>query len=160
MFWDMRGLLKVTERINSLAENYFSHNEHISSWDRFKYRFFKDYLKRLEKIENSLSIVIQGPLNSRSIKTIPHYLKYGEVIVSCWETDDTKLLEPYIDQIKLVVNKYSSVKGHPSKPGSQAPWIYQHHTTLNGIRASSSYSIIKLSNCRWCGSYRVIFSVN
>ena len=144
MFWNMRGLSKVTGKINSLIENYFSHNEHISRWDRFRCKFLKNHLKRLEKIENSLAIVIQGPLNNRSIKTIPNYLRYGEVVVSCWETDDIKLLEPYVDKIKLVVNKYSNVKGNPSKPGSQAPWIYQHHTTLNGIRATSAYSIIKV----------------
>ena len=144
MFWNMRGLLKMKDKINSLIGGYFSHNEHVSSLDRFKYKFFKNYLKRIEKLESAVSIVIQGPLNNRSIKTIPRYLKYGEVIVSCWNTDNIRLLDPYINKIKVVINNYSDVKKYPSRPGSQAPWIYQHHTTLNGIKVSSSHSIIKV----------------
>ena len=93
MFRNMRGLLKVKDKINHLIGSYFSHSEHVSSLDRFKYKFLKNYLKRIEKLESTVSIVIQGPLNNRSIKTIPQYLKYGEVIVSCWDTDNIKLLE-------------------------------------------------------------------
>lgn len=104
----------------------------------------KNILKRLEKTENTVSIIIQGPLNNRSINTIDEYLKYGEVVVSCWDNNDISKLDKYKDKIKIVVNKYSEIPNFRKKPGGQAPWIYQHFTTLNGIRAASGFFCIKV----------------
>ena len=58
---------------------------------------FRDLKERLFKSERTVSIVIQGPLHERSIKTIPEYLKYGEVVVSCWDKDNLNLLEESIN---------------------------------------------------------------
>tara|TARA_Y100000361_G_scaffold112215_1_gene102422 strand:+ start:731 stop:1609 length:879 start_codon:yes stop_codon:yes gene_type:complete len=132
---------------DKLFLDYFSHNSHIPLWDRYWYKLQKLLLPKMEEMENKLSIVIQGPLNERSIKTIPNYLRYGEVIVSHWNGDEEnkkKLLDPYKEHIKIIENNYSDVNKFPSKPGSQAPWIFQHHTTLNGLRASTGNLAIKV----------------
>lgn len=148
----MCGLLKMknilsdyfTKENDSLFLDYFSHNEHIPTWKRDLYKLQKNLLPKLQELENKLSIIIQGPLNTRSLKTIPHYLRYGEVVVSCWDTDNQKILKPYLDKIKLVVNKYKDVNTYPSRPGSQAPWIFQHHTTLNGLKKAEGTLAIKV----------------
>lgn len=129
---------------DDLFYNYLDHDLHISSENRFLYKFYKSFLPRVEAYENSVSIIIQGPLNKRSIDTIPHYLKYGEVIVSCWNTDDLSLLNEYKDKIKIVVNNYNDLPNFHKKGGSQAPWIYQHYTTLNGLKKANGYFCIKL----------------
>lgn len=98
----------------------------------------------MESYSNTVSIIIQGPLNNRSIKTIPKYLKYGEVIVSCWDNDNISMLDNYKDKIKIVVNKYSEVPKNKNKPGKHAPWIFQNFTTLNGLKEASGYFCIKL----------------
>jgi hypothetical protein len=127
---------------DELFYNYLNHDLHISSTDRFLYKFFQSLLPRIEKKENKVSIIIQGPLNERSIKTIPNYLRYGEVIVSCWDKDNLKQLDPFKDKIKIIVNKYKNVPKTHTKSGSQAPWIYQHFTTLNALKiASGNFSI-------------------
>jgi hypothetical protein len=118
--------------------------EHVSSFTNFTLSLQKKILKRFEKLENSISIIIQGPLNNRSINTIDSYLKYGEVIVSCWDKDDVSKLDKYKDKIKIVVNKYSEVPNFHKKPGAQAPWVYQHYTTLNGLKQAKGYFCIKL----------------
>ena len=64
--------------------------------------FLKRLLPKFDKLERTVSIIIQGPLNARSIKTIDSYLSYGEVIVSCWDTDDLSALEEYKDKIKII----------------------------------------------------------
>ncbi len=129
---------------NELFHNYLNHDLHISSTDRFFYKFFQNLLPRIQKQENKVSIIIQGPLNERSIKTIPNYLQYGEVIVSCWDNDDFKLLNKYKDKIKVIVNEYKNLPKTYKKPGGQAPWIYQHFTTLNGLKAASGNFSIKV----------------
>jgi hypothetical protein len=98
----------------------------------------------MESYIETVSIIIQGKLNKRSIDTIPEYLKYGEVIVSCWENDDLSMLDKYKDKIKIIVNKYSSAKTKQKKTGSQAPWIFQNLTTLNGLKVANGYLCIKL----------------
>ena len=98
----------------------------------------------MERYIETVSIIIQGKLNKRSINTIPEYLKYGEVIVSCWDNDDLSMLSKYKDKIKIVINKYSNAKTKQKKTGSQAPWIFQNLTTLNGLKAANGYFCIKL----------------
>ena len=98
----------------------------------------------MERHIETVSIIIQGKLNKRSINTIPEYLKYGEVIVSCWDNDDFSLLNKYKDKVKIVINQYSHAKTKQRKTGGQAPWIFQNLTTLNGLRAASGYLCIKL----------------
>ena len=133
--------MNINELFN---KNYFDHNYHISWSNRFLYRFLNSHLKKLEQYIDTVSIIIQGPLNERSISIINNYLEYGEVVVSCWETDDISLLDNYKNKIKIVVNKYSDIEVKKKKPGSQAPWIYQNYTTLNGLKAAEGYFCIKV----------------
>ena len=67
----------------------------ISNNNKKLLKFYRNLLSRFKELEDSLSIVIQGPLNRRSIDTIPYYLNYGKVIVSCWDTDDLSMLDKY-----------------------------------------------------------------
>ena len=118
--------------------------KYVPSFTNFALHLQKKILKRFEKLENSVSIIIQGPINDRSINTIDSYLKYGEVIVSCWDKDEVNKLDKYKDKIKIVINKYSDLPKFQKKPGAQAPWIYQHFTTLNGLKAAKGFFCIKV----------------
>ena len=126
------------------SKNYFKHNYHLSQEQRFLHSFLERYLLRMERYIETVSIIIQGKLNKRSIDTIPEYLKYGEVIISCWDNDDLSMLDKYKDKVKIIINKYSNAKTKQKKTGSQAPWIFQNLTTLNGLNAASGYLCIKL----------------
>lgn len=131
--------------VNELFDkNYFDHSEYISPTNRFFYKFLSNHLSHMERYMNKLSIIIQGPLHNRSINTIDNYLEYGEVIVSCWDTDDLSRLDRYKDDIKIVINKYSDISIKKRQSGSQAPWIYQNYTTLNGLKAAKGYFCIKV----------------
>ena len=113
--------------------------------NRYYLAFLERLLPRFKKSERTVSIIIQGPLNARSIKTIDSYLTYGEVIVSCWNTDDISALDEYKDKIKIVINRYEEVEGGGRfSPGSQAPWAYQNYTTLNGLLQANGYFSIKV----------------
>lgn len=107
-------------------------------------KFYKKLLKSVEAYEQSISIIIQGPLNLRSIEAIPDYIKYGEVIVSCWDTDDISLLDKYKDKIKIIVNKYSDALPFARKTHLTNPIILQYHSAYNGIKKSSGNFCIKL----------------
>ena len=117
---------------------------YISKTDKWKLKFLKSLLVRFEKYENPLSIIIQGPLNSRSINTIPSYLRYGNVIVSCWNTDDISLLDPYKDNIKIIINDYEKIKPYAFKNNQKNPCAYQFYTTYNALQESKDYLAIKL----------------
>ena len=129
---------------NNLFLNYFGHNEHLSSSQRFYYKFLKNHLSTMESYSNTVSIIIQGPLNNRSINTIDNYLKYGEVIVSCWNNNDISQLDKYKDKIKIVVNNYNDIKDLQVKTNLKNPNIFQNHTTLNGLKKASGFFSIKL----------------
>ena len=107
-------------------------------------KFLKNLLLKFEEHEKTVSIIIQGPLNARSIKTIPEYLKYGQVIVSCWDDNKISLLNEHENDIDIVVNKYSELKNFYKNPGAPAPWVYQHHTTLEGLKIARGFHSIKL----------------
>ena len=55
----------------------------------------------------SFTILIQGPLNEISLKNINNYLKFGKVVISHWDQDDTSLLElidpSHLDSKSVVV---------------------------------------------------------
>ena len=110
-------------------------------------KFFKDLQKRFFKLERTISIVIQGPLHKRSIDTIPSYLRYGEVIVSCWDKDDLSLLDKYKDKIKIVVNKRCEVPRSILRSFGRHgpnPWILQSYSTYHGIKEAKGFFVIKL----------------
>jgi hypothetical protein len=120
-----------------------SHEPYISSFDRWKLKFYKNLLTRVEAYENTVSIIIQGPLNQRSIKTIPDYLKYGEVIVSCWDNDDLSLLDKYKQNIKIVVNHYHDIMSKARRTHLKHPIILQNYTTHNALKQAEGYFAIK-----------------
>ena len=112
---------------------------YVNEFTNFQLSLQKNLLKRFEELENKISIIIQGPLNHRSINTIPNYLNYGEVIVSCWDSDDTNILKPFEDRIKLVINKYSEAEPFAFKTKTKNPMVYQNITTLNGLKNASGF---------------------
>jgi len=73
-------------------------------------------------MKEKFTYIIQGPLDVISLDTIDEYLKQGhKVIVSCWDNDSItdknrqalgvveenyELVEPYLDRITLIKNKY------------------------------------------------------
>jgi hypothetical protein len=116
---------------------------HVSRWDKFLLRFLKSFLPKVEALENTVSIIIQGPLNHRSINTIPAYLTYGQVIVSCWDTDDISILDPFIDDIDLVVNNFSSASSLARRTHLKNPIIFQNYTTHKALELSKGYFSIK-----------------
>ena len=116
---------------------------YVPDFINFQLTLQKKLLKRFEELENKLSIIIQGPLNERSIKTIPNYLKYGEVIVSYWDKDNKRLLEKISDKVKLVENKLDDASPFLFKTRNKNPFAYQYFTTLNGLKSASSNLAIK-----------------
>jgi len=116
---------------------------YVDDFTNLKLTLYKNLLEKFEKIENTISIIIQGPLNDRSIQTIPKYLKYGEVIFSCWDNDDISRLDQYKNQIKIIVNNYHDVISKARRTNQKNPLILQNYTTLKGLQQSKSYFAIK-----------------
>jgi hypothetical protein len=116
---------------------------HVSRWDKFLLKFLKIFLPKVEALEDTVSIIIQGPLNRRSINTIPTYLTYGQVIVSCWDTDEISMLEPFMNDIELVINNYSMAKSLSKRTHLKNPIIFQNYTTHKALKLSKGYFTIK-----------------
>lgn len=117
--------------------------DYVDDFANLKLSLYKKLLKRFELFENTISIIIQGPLNQRSINTIPEYLKYGEVIVSCWDDDDLSLLDKHTQNIKIVVNYYHDIMRKAIKTNQQNPIILQNYTTHNALKQAKGYFAIK-----------------
>ena len=120
-----------------------NHEPYVSRFDRWWLDFNKCLLKKIEAYENTVSIIIQGPLNQRSINTIPDYLKYGEVIVSCWDNDDLSLLDNHKQNIKIVVNHYHDATSKAYRTHLKNPIIFQNYTTHNALKQAIGYFAIK-----------------
>ena len=116
---------------------------HTCRWDKVRLDFLKWMLPRAEARENTISIIIQGPLNDRSIKTIPAYLTYGQVIVSCWDNDDLSRLDAYSDQIDIIVNNYADALLRAKRTNQRNPILLQNFTTCNALKKSTGYFSIK-----------------
>lgn len=117
----------------------------------------------MEALENSLSIIIQGPLHERIKESLPHYIKMvektqhtlsyngkkmGNIVISYWENDNEEIINKFKDHnsIKFVKNKISNIPEHIHKKGSRgsAPWILQNYTTLNGVSNATGNICIKV----------------
>jgi hypothetical protein len=116
---------------------------HVSREDKILLKFYQALLPKVEARENTFSIIIQGPLNDRSIKTIPTYLSYGQVIVSCWDNDDLSKLDPYLNQIDLVVNNYADALPKAMRTHHRNPIILQNFTTHNALKKATGHFTIK-----------------
>jgi len=116
---------------------------HISSSDRLLYKLYKNLLPKIQKAESSVSTIIQGPLNDRSLRCIPNYLKYGQVIVSCWQGDDLSKLKDINEEVKIVINDENQLPKLKKKRSEKNPPVLQFHSTLNGLKVSQSHLSIK-----------------
>lgn len=116
---------------------------YVPSFTNFALTLQKNLLKRFEESENKVSIIIQGPLHSRSINTIPQYLKYGEVIVSCWDNDNLNLIEKYKDKITLVINDFKKASKLSVRSGAKNPYVFQNYSTLEGLKVAKNFLAIK-----------------
>jgi hypothetical protein len=116
---------------------------YVPSFTNFAITLQKNLLKRFEKSEDQVSIIIQGPLHLRSINTIPQYLEYGEVIVSCWDNDNLNLIEKYKDKITLVINDFKKASKLSVRSGAKNPYIFQNYSTLEGLKAAKNFLSVK-----------------
>jgi hypothetical protein len=70
----------------------------------------------------SFTILIQGPLNGISLKNINNYLKFGKVVISHWDQDDTSLLD-LVDSSYIKTGKVVVCSQHmPSKQEWEPTW--------------------------------------
>ncbi len=116
---------------------------YVPSFTNFAITLQKNLLKRFKKSEDQVSIIIQGPLHLRSINTIPQYLEYGEVIVSCWDNDNLNLIEKYKDKITLVINDFKKASKLSVRSGAKNPYIFQNYSTLEGLKAAKNFLSVK-----------------
>ena len=116
---------------------------YVPSFTNFALTLQKNLLKRFKESENKVSIIIQGPLHSRSINTIPQYLKYGEVIVSCWDNDNLNLIEKYKGKITLVINDFKKASKLSVRSGAKNPYVFQNYSTLEGLKVAKNFLAIK-----------------
>jgi len=94
------------------------------------------------------TVIIQGPLNAVSLRSIPDYLKVAErVIVSCWAGDDLALLRPVLDgnralPVDLVVQQL------PRVPAQSSSWelttLYQFWSTRSALQLCRSRFALKV----------------
>lgn len=131
--------------------------------------FLKNLLPKMEALENSLSIIIQGPLHKRILESYPHYLKLikktqhtrknlasegegystmGDLIISYWDGDDESIIEEIKNNpnVKLVKNFKNQVPASVKKIGSRgaSPWILQNYSTHQGLLKASGNICIKV----------------
>jgi hypothetical protein len=119
--------------------------------------FLRDLLKSFTALEESVSIVVQGPLNERILRAAPHYLDlikkqkykdYGNLVVSYWEGDEESIIEKLKGEegVVLVKNKKNKVPRNRARRGSRGanPWILQNYTTLEGIKRATGHNTIKV----------------
>jgi len=107
-----------------------------------------------------LTFVIQGPIDIISVNTIDAYLKYGKVIVSCWDNDSITdeminmkgghnvcrerydLLEPYLDKITVIKSKYNEAIKNIHQPTLDHE-LFQAVTTLAGLEKVDTEFAVK-----------------
>jgi hypothetical protein len=128
---------------HNLKDEYGNPVDYVPNFTNLQLTLQNNLLKKFEELENKISIIIQGPLNKRSINTIPRYLNCGEVVLSYWDQDDKKLLEKVSGKVKLVENKIKDVSPFLFKTRNKNPFAYQYFTTLNGLKSASSNLAIK-----------------
>ena len=90
-----------------------------------------------------VTFVIQGPANSISISNIDNLLKFGKVIISCYNTDD---LQKYNipSEVKVIQNPPATEHSlwHPRKNIQNS--FFQAYTTLNGLNHVDTEFAIKM----------------
>lgn len=84
----------------------------------------------------NLDIIIQGPYHNHVLVAIERYKPYGNIILSCYDTDDVPYLPSYV---KLIQSPVPSTVGVYNRCNA----FYQCYTTLKGIEYSTASCIIK-----------------
>lgn len=91
-----------------------------------------------------LSILIQGPASPKSdgFKILDKYKEYGNIIVSCYEEDETEFLTQF-DFVKIVKNKTPILE---DKTGidHNSTFYYALYTTFKGLQKIESDYVIKI----------------
>lgn len=102
-----------------------------------------------------VSIIIQGPLNQISLGNIPIYQDFGEVIISCWDSDNLRLIKN-LKNVKIIINKFQETILHNNPQN-----LYrQVTTTLAGIKEASNDLCIKVRSDEYFSDLRpIIWSV-
>ena len=125
-------------------------------------KFLKNLLPRMESLENSLSIIIQGPLNERIKESLPYYIELvernqhisglggglmGNVVISHWKNDDKSIIKDInSDSVFFVENDFKELPKYVNKKGSRgaSPWILQNYSTLSGLKKATGNLCIKV----------------
>ena len=91
-----------------------------------------------------LSILIQGPASPKSdgFKILDKYKEYGNIIVSCYEEDETEFLTQF-DFVKIIKNKTPILE---DKIGihHDSTFYYALYTTFKGLQKIESDYVIKI----------------
>lgn len=92
---------------------------------------------------SDVTFVIQGPASEISINNLDKLLKFGKVIISCYEEND---LSPYYipKEVKIIKNPYP--KNHPFLHPiiNTGNGFLQSYTTLNGLKEVDTEFAIKM----------------
>ena len=105
-------------------------------------------MNQYKRITSDFSIVVQGPLNIRSLKMIEHYKQYGRVVLSYWSCDDERLLDGIDLSNCTVIRSEMPEKLFPKDNFGimlPSPTIYwAAHSIYAGIRACTSELFVKI----------------
>ncbi len=98
---------------------------------------------------SDFTIIIQGPLHHHSINNLTNYLKFGKVILSCYNTDNIK--QDDYPNIKIIKNQDISKFGY-----NQNNLYRQIFTTLNGLQLVDTKFAIKVRGDEYCTNLQPI----
>ncbi len=87
---------------------------------------------------SQITTIIQGPLHQNSINTIEHYLKFGKVVISCYDTDDIKQIPDHLEVRIIQTVLPEVVKTNNGKVFLQA-W-----STFHGLKICDTNLFIKV----------------
>lgn len=84
------------------------------------------------------TILIQGPANQISLDTISKYKEYGDVIVSCYKSDEHQINKKYKKQAKFIFLDNINVNC-----ANYANIYLQSYSTFNGLQEVKTPLVIK-----------------
>lgn len=111
-------------------------------------------------MNNDVSIIIQGPLNKISLGNINNYLKYGKVIISCYENDDLTLIKEEVlnnKNVEIVKNKNIDISQNIF---NQSNIFFQAYTCYNGaIKSNSKFTIKFRSDAYYSNLDKLMYNI-
>ena len=130
---------------------------YVPEWKRTAIRLLENLKPRLQAIDSTLSIIIQGPLNERLKESIPIYLQLikqsrfkqsGNLVISFWENDNKEIIKEFTKEplITFVENSYDDLPKYEKSIGTRgaAPWVFQNYTTAQGLKKATGKISIKV----------------